>query len=380
MTDYTKATNFAAKDALNTGDPDKIVSGAEIDAEFTAIATAVSTKANTASPTLTGTVTLPAAGVQILSGDANYSYDIQAGTLTADRDVSFPVLTSNDSFVFEANTATLTNKTIDLTSNTLQGSKTEFNTALEADTFLMSSDLLDEDTMSSNSATAPASQQSIKAYVDAQMAAAGSVDTSGTPVANDFARFTDADTIEGRSYSEVRADLDLEVGTDVQAYSANLTALAALDSSDGNFIVGSATGWVAESGATALTSIGGAGLASPTFTGQVTLPGVISTHYQITDGAGFTIDPANGEVQYITLGASRTPVWGGANGEGCLLMVNDGTAYSITWTDSSFNSGSGPTWLNNGGSAPDLNTSFYTAIYLFQMAGTVYGLLVGNRS
>lgn len=45
----------------------------------------------------------------------------------------------------------------------------------------------------------------------------GTVDTSGTPVANDFARFTDADTIEGRSYAEVRADLSLEPGTDVQS-------------------------------------------------------------------------------------------------------------------------------------------------------------------
>lgn len=48
----------------------------------------------------------------------------------------------------------------------------------------------------------------------------GSVDTSGTPVANDFARFTDADTIEGRSYAEVKADLSLEIGTDVLAQQA----------------------------------------------------------------------------------------------------------------------------------------------------------------
>lgn len=55
----------------------------------------------------------------------------------------------------------------------------------------------------------------------------GGVDTSGTPVANDFARFTDADTIEGRSYAEVRGDLGLEIGTDVQAYSAVLNATTA---------------------------------------------------------------------------------------------------------------------------------------------------------
>ncbi len=38
----------------------------------------------------------------------------------------------------------------------------------------------------------------------------GTVGTSGTPVANDIARFTDATTIEGRSYSEVKGDLSLD--------------------------------------------------------------------------------------------------------------------------------------------------------------------------
>ena len=37
----------------------------------------------------------------------------------------------------------------------------------------------------------------------------GTVDTSGTPVDNDFAKFTDANTIEGRSCSEVRSDLGI---------------------------------------------------------------------------------------------------------------------------------------------------------------------------
>lgn len=50
--------------------------------------------------------------------------------------------------------------------------------------------------------------------------ASGAVGASGTPVASDFARFTDADTIEGRSYAEVRTDLGLVIGTDVQAHDA----------------------------------------------------------------------------------------------------------------------------------------------------------------
>jgi hypothetical protein len=61
MANYTKATNFTAKDSLPTGDPGKIVKGTEIDVEFTAIASAVSSKANSNSPTLTGTPLAPTA-------------------------------------------------------------------------------------------------------------------------------------------------------------------------------------------------------------------------------------------------------------------------------------------------------------------------------
>ena len=46
MSNYVKATDFAAKDALLTGDPAKIVKGSEIDSEFIAIASAISTKAD----------------------------------------------------------------------------------------------------------------------------------------------------------------------------------------------------------------------------------------------------------------------------------------------------------------------------------------------
>lgn len=44
MANYTKSTNFTAKDALPTGNPSKIIKGSEHDAEYDAIATAIATK------------------------------------------------------------------------------------------------------------------------------------------------------------------------------------------------------------------------------------------------------------------------------------------------------------------------------------------------
>jgi len=55
MSNYTKVTDFAAKDTLSAGDPNKVVKGTEFDN----IATAIATKADTAGPTFTGTVTIP---------------------------------------------------------------------------------------------------------------------------------------------------------------------------------------------------------------------------------------------------------------------------------------------------------------------------------
>ena len=61
MSNYTKSTNFATKDALPSGDPLKIVKGTEIDTEFNNIATAIGTKADLVSPTFTGTPLAPTA-------------------------------------------------------------------------------------------------------------------------------------------------------------------------------------------------------------------------------------------------------------------------------------------------------------------------------
>lgn len=57
MSNYTKATDFAVKDTLASGNPAKLVKGTEIDTEFNAIASAVNSKADKDGPVLTGTTT-----------------------------------------------------------------------------------------------------------------------------------------------------------------------------------------------------------------------------------------------------------------------------------------------------------------------------------
>ena len=61
MSNYSKTTDFAAKDALTTGNANKIVKGTEIDDEFEAIQTAVNSKADKNNAALTGTPTAPTA-------------------------------------------------------------------------------------------------------------------------------------------------------------------------------------------------------------------------------------------------------------------------------------------------------------------------------
>jgi hypothetical protein len=78
MSNYTKATNFATKDALVTGNPLKTLSGTELDDEFNSIATAITTKANTSNTALTGTPTAPTAATATNSTQIATTAFIQA--------------------------------------------------------------------------------------------------------------------------------------------------------------------------------------------------------------------------------------------------------------------------------------------------------------
>lgn len=119
-------------------------------------------------------------------------------------------------------------------------------------------------------------------------------------------------------------------------------------------------------------------LTNKTLTDPAIVGTITEDVFTITDGAAFEINPGNGSVQLITLGANRTPkATNMAAGEAVTLMVDDGSAYTLTWTDSTFG-GSGVVWKTDGGVAPTLNTTGYTAIVLWKVSTQVYGARVGD--
>jgi hypothetical protein len=119
-------------------------------------------------------------------------------------------------------------------------------------------------------------------------------------------------------------------------------------------------------------------LTNKTLTDPVMIGTILEDVFTITDGAAFEIDPSNGSIQLITLGASRTPkATNFVAGESVILMVDDGTAYTLTWSDTTFGT-SGVLWKTNGGVAPTLNTSGYTVITLWKVGTQVYGARVGD--
>ena len=148
------------------------------------------------------------------------------------------------------------------------------------------------------------------------------------------------------------------------------TGLTALASGNAALTVAASKGDVTLAGIQTLTN--------KTLTDPAIIGTTLEDIFTITDTAAFEVDPGNGSIQLITLGASRTPKCTNmVAGESVTLMVDDGTAYTITWTDATWGTG-GVVWKTNAGAAPTLNTSGYTVIVLWKVSTQVYGARVGD--
>jgi len=92
MSNYSKTTDFAAKDSLPSGDSGKIIRGSEFETEFDNISTAIATKADAADPTFTGTVTIDGLTVNGNTVLGNAATD----TVTVTADIASNLIPSAD--------------------------------------------------------------------------------------------------------------------------------------------------------------------------------------------------------------------------------------------------------------------------------------------
>jgi hypothetical protein len=105
-------------------------------------------------------------------------------------------------------------------------------------------------------------------------------------------------------------------------------------------------------------------------TNPVISAGTLTEDVYTISGTSVALEPDNGSVQTHTLSGTTTYTDGFSAGQAITLMVDDGSANTITWPTI--------TWVNNGGSAPTLATTGYTVIALWKVSTTLYGALVGD--
>jgi hypothetical protein len=177
----------------------------------------------------------------------------------------------------------------------------------------------------------------------------------------------------------------LAIGTNGQVLTSNGTtatwaALPAFSYPGAGITVSTGSGWgtslTAPSGAIVGTSdsqtLTNKTLTSPTITGATFNDGYTEEVYAVS-GTTPALSPTNGTIQTWTLSGNSTPTAGTwAAGQSMTLMIDDGTAYTVTWTSVSV------TWKTDGGTAPTLNTSGYTAIALWKVGSTIYGARIGD--
>ena len=334
MSNYTKTTDFEAKDSLPTGDSGKIIRGAEFETEFDAISTAIATKADTAGPTFTGTLT------------------------------------------FE----TISDGTINVTA------------------------FVDEDDMSSDSATLVPTQQSVKAYVDAQVTAQDldfqadsggalsidldsetltftggtGIDTSGSGNAVTFAIDSTVATLTGTQTLTNKTLTSPDVNTpDIDGGTIDGTVIGGTTAAAGSFTTVSATGNITVGGtvdgrdvATDGTKLDGIeALADVTDTTNVTAAGAVMDSELTNETAVKALDQG--------VATTDSPTFAGATVNGTVTadgLTVDGNTLYVDATNNRIGIGTTSTvrTLNLASSLPAIRLTDSTE------TGTPYGEIGAN--
>jgi len=159
------------------------------------------------------------------------------------------------------------------------------------------------------------------ALADYQPLDAGLTDIAALAVTNSNFIVGDGTNWVAETGATARTSLGLAIGTNVQAYDAQLADIAGLAVTDGNFIVGDGANWVAESGATArasmdalpidagIVAVSGARDLTGTDNGKILeCDGTFSLTCPDSLDAGFQVAVANVGSGTITIAAATTLV------------------------------------------------------------------------
>lgn len=195
--------------------------------------------------------------------------------------------------------------------------------------------------------------------------------TLGSAVAS-YLTFTDAGVQNGDVVTYAIADgSNREIGRGTYTASGTTlsrdTVLESTNSGSAINLSGSAEVFITAAAEDIVTPSEAQTLSSKTLVDPAITGTILEDVYNLT---GTDIDPANGSIQYKTLSANTTFTSSIAAGESVTLMIDDGSAYEVTWPTM--------TWVNNGGAAPTLATTGYTVVALWNVSSTLYGALVGD--
>jgi hypothetical protein len=183
-----------------------------------------------------------------------------------------------------------------------------------------------------------------------------------------------------------RSNLGLAIGTNVQAYDAQLADVAGLTATDNGVIIGNGTNFVVESGATLKTSLGlTIGTDVQAYDADTAKTDVVQSFtaaqrgavVALTDGATITADFDAANNFSVTLGGNRTlgnPTNVVAGQSGIIKISQDATGSRTLAYGSS--------WDFAGGTAPTLTTTANAVdilVYYVDSSTNITARLIGDR-